>query len=611
MPNLILFIAVLFLPHFLHAQNIPARFDNRTYTVLSSGNSAQLLNKAMSAGSISAAKTYLADKKVQKEAEAGGDLSLRYKAQALTELNYIANMDWDDSNFNSLNQMLISRIGRDKTLSSCGVGPEPEKYLEWLKAFFPKYPQKSYKSAEKAVRKWEVVFGTSAMRMGISWENYSIRDDNAELNRWMSDPQADNTVYIDTFSWLSFDLLLRNAIINKIILDDMTKDNSCKPYCGSRLLEYSSSVQKQYEKGVRVEKLERKAIASGVLSSAQANELSSRQKSLSDKAALLDKYFDGSSINASLEDKLYIDAERGARPDEMIPADKREIFEVMLSAAVSDELKKAEAGNKALSKGIKIKIGILQNSYSARGPSGEIIIDSGLISEYMKLKGYAAASVMTVKAQLSELAAYVAPLAVYETALAGIEAEAEKAGIHNNTRTQEDEITALGEQSLFIAEIQRKDASAKNRYRSIAGYSAYAHRCAEMTAAYRRGQERFEKTVRMENSALPSVSSAAANSYSWLVAEKSRRAALSAAQLEEESYNFIYAYDEAKSMPVNELQGSIRFIEQEGLEKMISQFRQMENYMDFHSRAADETRRNYRRMMLRTVLKKAVKGGKS
>ena len=92
----------------------------------SKGISLPQLEKAISSGSLNAAKLYLSNHDLQNQAESGGNMSLRRKAQAIADLSDVAEMDWNYANFNNLNQILALKMQNGSLLSECGIGPEPE-----------------------------------------------------------------------------------------------------------------------------------------------------------------------------------------------------------------------------------------------------------------------------------------------------------------------------------------------------------------------------------------------------------------------------------------------------------------------------------------------------
>ena len=69
-------------------------------------------------------------------------------------------MPWDDAKANQLSQSLSIRIDTDRPLPKMGIGPEPEKLLAWLARYQPSYPAAKKIVVKKAIRQWEVVFGT-------------------------------------------------------------------------------------------------------------------------------------------------------------------------------------------------------------------------------------------------------------------------------------------------------------------------------------------------------------------------------------------------------------------------------------------------------------------
>ena len=221
---------------------------------------------AISNGDPVAAKNFLDDKDLvsalastdqQKEA------ALEARAEALKDLKELMAMPWDDAKMNSLNQALTIRIDADKPLSKVGVGPEPEKLLSWLAKYQPDYSSNKTAVVKKAIRQWEVVFGTMTDTRNIQW----------------GQARGMNGVVATKAEWRTWTLAQRNSVMAQII-----KRNPS-------FLAYDDAALASMKDEMSLAQAVDKTIKSGALSKAQIAQLAGKE--LPDQIYLLGSFFDG------------------------------------------------------------------------------------------------------------------------------------------------------------------------------------------------------------------------------------------------------------------------------------------------------------------------------
>ncbi len=504
------------------------------------------LEISISSGDPAAAAAFLRDGEARRLAEADAQKSaaLLGKAEALKDLKELLAMPWDDTKANQLSQALAIRIDADRPLSRMGIGPEPEKLFGWLAKFQPSYPASKKAVVKKAIRQWEVIFGTMTDTRVLSWGQADMRSGHA--------------VNITRAAWEAMVIRERNSVIEKIIKID------------PRFLVYNDERLAAAKADVAVDVAVKAVIDSGALSPGQLAQLSG--KPFSDQVYLLGNFFDNSNISVNPDLKARINAARGSLPQEVLPAQQRALLGSMLNTAVAKELAGTKAGDIALSafpSGLKITVAPLSAGYSRYdAASGTVILDSETIQQYMRVKGYTAASLMSSQAQVTEIAKYMSPALVYEAAHKMQSDWAIKQGVYK-PHVQEDEVEAMSLEGLYTNEKFTNDASFKAILDDARSFSSYASKRVDIATEYKSGRSKgFSITVRQRYfSGLPSLDAAASQVLGAVTEELARRSSLpdsEKASIDSTGLNL----EEAMEMSPEELAGSVGEIQSGVLAKI-------------------------------------------
>jgi hypothetical protein len=502
---------------------------------------------AISSGNPAAAAAFLKDREAF-NLSAADDLKgpeLLGKAEALKDLKDLLAMPWDKEKANKLNGALSIRIDVNKPLAKVGVGPEPEKLLAWLEKYQPSYPQAKKAVVKTAIRQWEVVFGTMTDLRKMSW-------DQASMRQWRG-------VTVTKDSWGAMVISERNAVIAQL----MKQDQSFIIYSDQALAAKKDAVALQ----ASVDKVK----ASGTLTPEQLAQLSG--KSLADQAYLLGNFFDGGAARGDA-DMARIQASRNSLPKEVLPTQQRDLLGGMMGPAVSKELDGTKAGQRVLAfyakEGpMKIVIRPVDGKYSEYDPATRtIVLDSETIQQYMRMKGYTADSVMRSPEQVAEIAKYMSPAVVYESAHQMQDSWARKKGVYK-PHVQEDEIEAMSLEGLYTSEKLRKDKAFRGIMDSSRGFSSYAAKRVDIATEFAAsGSKKFATTVRQRYfSSLPSLDAAASQVLSSVSDELARRASLTVQErAQNDTVNL--TLQEAMEMTPEELAGSVGEIRTDALAKI-------------------------------------------
>jgi len=501
---------------------------------------------AIGSGDPAGALAFLKDGEARELAEADQQKAalLLGKAEALKDLKELLAMNWDEAKANQFSQALSIRIDVDRPLPKMGIGPEPEKLLTWIEKFQPKYPAAKKTVVKKAIRQWEVIFGTMTDTRSLGWGQADMRSGQA--------------VNITKAAWAGLVIRERNSIVEKMI-----KMNP-------QFMIYNDERLAAAKNDMAVDVAVKAVINSGKLTESQLAQLAG--KPYTEQAYLLGNMFDNSNIAVSPDLKAKINSARGTLPQEVLEDRHRELLGSMMNTAVAKELAGTKAGDKALTafpSGLKITIAPVTGGYSRYdAATGSITLDSETIQQYMRLKGYTSASMMTSKEQVAELAKYMSPAVVYES---GHKMQADWAaakGVYK-PHVQEDEIEAMSLEGLYTTEKINKDAAFKGIFDSSRDFSSYASKRVAVATKYEKsGSKAFATTVKqLYVSGLPSLDAASSQVLGAVSEELDRRAAMTPAQkaaIDATAFNL----EEALEMSPAELSGSVVEIQTSVLAKI-------------------------------------------
>ena len=400
-------------------------------------------------------------------------IALMSKAKALVDLSALLDFKWTKKSINKLSKALAVRIDIKKPLCSVGVGHEPEKLLKWVKKRRVDYGANDMAILEKAIRKWEVIFGTITVKT-MAWNQAN----------------DEKSVNITREEWRTFTIRERNAVIEQLA---WMWDKSCIKY--SEELKEFVGVYRELHGDIKSVK--------NKLTPGQLEKL--KDKTLEEQAYLLGGFFDGGKVAGAPDDysKAKIDAARASNPDEILSNRDRDLIGDMLETSLKKELDNSIVGERIkrfykYNRGAKIDILLRCEDNYARYDSstGKIIIDSGLIEKYMRVKGYTAESVIKSKAQMDEIAKFLSPAFVHQTGIQKHDAWAKKLKKYKPL-TQEDEVSAASLEALYISEKLKKDKDFKAIFTGMSDFSPYARKRLELAQSYEQNDtEEFRGTVR-------------------------------------------------------------------------------------------------------------------
>ncbi len=480
---------------------------------------------------------------------------IKGKASAIIDFEKLLDANWPASRERALSSSLALRLTPDGALAKVGLAPEPEKTLDWA-AKYKTYSGEKTDLIGRAVKKWDIIFNgftfnpnsrgwivynstgayftvigkndvifqTSVAGMKNLWGEMTLKERNDYLAKKAGDMLI-ATMDSSTTTAAGFQKKLSEAAIFGYL------DASGR----GRLDRYLSQMKTAEEVKVK-------------LSEAQATSL--KDLPVEQQMLLLGNMFDKHNVkNGAVELERQVDANRPSRagklprpngpslPDETLSFQNNALLAGMLRTSLVKEVKGTSPGDKVAafySGGAKLDIAIksCQGCYAKYEPStGQIVVDSELVQQYMRVNNVSADALVKDKAKLAALSKYVAPVFVHEATHQIQHSWAARAGIYK-PYTQEDEIESNTMEALFTSQKRDSDPKFKSMFLTMDKASAYARQRVELSKSFEKNQKEFGVTVRQQYySGVPSLEAASSQILSAVSTELARRKNMGAAEL--------------------------------------------------------------------------------
>lgn len=461
------------------------------------------------------------------------------RAEAVKDLDDLFRQRWNEADANRLSESLQIRIDVNKPLSEVGVGPEPEKVLTWLKNYHRDFTPELEATVEKAIRKWEVVFGTTAVSLRMNW----------------GQARGANRVGLDRDDWRTWTLRERNAVMDRV--------SRAPGFEG-----FSDTVLPARQEMQDLQNAVDDAKGSGALTPEQLSALDG--KDLAEQAYLLGNFFDGgAAVPGDIQRR--INSARASLPSEVLTSEQRALLGDMLETSVIREVKGTASGDRVAefySKKARLNVAVAPcGGCDARydASTGAITVDSEVVQQFLRLRGYSSESLMREPAQLAELTRYLSPVIVRESSHQMQAHWAAQQGIYL-PNTQEAEIEASTFEAAYTREKLGGDAAFGTLFTDMRGSSSYAQKRLDISTLFEKnGSRKFASVMRqMYYASTPSLVAASSQVLSAVNTELTRRAGLPAAERAElDAFGLPLA--DALQMQSDELAGSVRDIKTDAL----------------------------------------------
>jgi hypothetical protein len=472
----------------------------------------KIYEKALSAADPAAARAFLDDAAFTgrlKVSDPQKAAALTAQARAVRDLEELLAKPWRDDQEFALSQALSLRIDFNTPLEKVGIGAAPESLLTWM-AKYGKYSEHKTGLVKRAIRQFEAVSG-AVEEDKQSWDKTTIRERNAVLAQ-----QAFESLVR---------LINNETATDKAFQDRIRSDEAYKYLDPAGRARYNRYLKQ----------LSTAESAKAKLSAAQLDGI--KDQPIEQQMYLLGELFDNSKGRGAVSLERHLDGARQSAPGETLSFQNNRLLTEMLRTAVPREIKDTAAGDKALSfyrSGARLELAIesCRGCYAKYEPSaGRIILDSDMIQQYLRVNNIATEDLLTDKARIDALAAYVSPMVVHEAAHQMQHDWADKAGVYK-PYVQEDEIEANSLEALYTTEKLRKDPRFRLLFSGMRGTSTYADQRLKLAQRFNKSPDEFSEIVRRQYYyGLPSFDAASSQVLSAISAELERRKTLGEGEL--------------------------------------------------------------------------------
>ncbi len=526
----------------------------------------KMYEKALLAADPGAAKAFLEDAVVNdrlKLSDPEKAAALTAQARALRDLEELLAKPWRDDQELALSQALALRIDFNTPLEKVGIGAAPESLLAWM-ARYGKYTEHKTGLVKRSIRQYEIVSGM-VYEEKQDWDKTTIRERNAVLAE-----QATR----------SLERLINNETATDKAYQDRVRSDETYKYL-------DPAGRARYDRYLT--QLSTAESAKARLSTAQLDGI--KDQPIEQQMYLLGEVFDGSKDRGAVSLERQVDGARQSAPGETLSFQNNRLLTAMLQTAVPREIKGTAAGDKVLSfygAGGKLELAIesCKGCYAKYEPStGRIILDSDMIQQYLRVNNIRTEELLTNKAQVDALAAYVSPIVVHEAAHQMQHAWADQSGVYK-PYVQEDEIESNSLEALYTTEKIKKDPQFRRLFSRMRGTATYADQRLKLAQRYNKSPDKFSETVRRQYySGLPSFDASSSQILASVAAELERRETLNAAELEEIDGGGVPP-DDAMGMTAAEITGSVTEIKTEALIKIQADLMNQAVYSGYYEDAA-------------------------
>ena len=488
------------------------------------------------------------------------------KAQAVSDLSQLLDKPWRNNQEMELSLALSIRIDFNKPLEKVGIGAVPETLLPWM-AGYKKYPDSKVELVKRAIRQFEVVFGTDTVEDKSQWEMRTIRERNNLL--------------ADAAFWALENLITRETRTDKAFQNKVR---------GAKILKYLDPAGRaRYERYLT--QLATADAAKARLTAPQLNKI--KDQPIEQQMYLLGGLFDKNKGQGGVYLERKVDGARQSRPGETLSFQNNQLLAKMLGSAMLAEVRGTVAGDKVAkfyASGARLDVAIesCQGCYAKYDPSsGRMIFDSELIQQYMRANDVNAETLVGSREQVSRLSKYLSPMLVHEGTHQMQHSWADKAGVYK-PYVQEDEVEANSMEALYTMEKLKNNPKFKSMMiRMRASSSSYADKRLALAAVFSGNTNEFDSRVRqVYYPGLPSFAAASSQILSAVSGELKRRKALSGADLAEIEKTGIDLV-EANAMTTQELAGSVGDIKTAALQKIQDDLLHKSLYDDHYQNAGD------------------------
>lgn len=413
-------------------------------------------------------------------------IRLTQKANALKDLGDLADIHVIESDFR---MALTLRLEKGSPAVELGLGPEPEKFLDWVKT----YKRDKLELAGAAVRSWNSLgenerkwLESTGMTAG-DWGKLSLSErskifapfNKAEALKLLATPSEMTEAAIEEIRGKA-----------KSFWGDLDKGTKDKLFWHVDQLRTRLAVDQKASEMLKDDP--------AALRSLEGEFAGIKDLPVSEQLSRLNAFFDRSPALKNSEIAKIVHAQIPLAPNEAFTNIDRRTMLLYLQTALPKIISGTSSGDRVAAFFKKtpliIKITPLPGLYGYNS-GGIVAFSEELILKWMRVNGYTAKDLHSKKEPVQELSKFLSPLLIHEATHMEKFAWLKSEGLLDATKfNQEFEIECMSNEALFITEKMKEDPAFSEMFSR--DYSPYLREEKENTRIFQADIRQFRNMVR-------------------------------------------------------------------------------------------------------------------
>ncbi len=429
---------------------------------------------------------------LSKLAEQDPDRALKFiqEANTLKDLLDLLNMHTGAS---ELRTALAIRLEPGGPAVKLGLGPESDKFLNWVR----KYKPEKFALVQKAMRTWDALGKDEKAWLKTggyntnSWNRLSLGDRNRVLSQFARDEARKLLAIHKVTSRTALSKMRSRFYALYYDLDDVTK---------SKVSRHITQLETML--AIREQTPEKLAKNQEELQNFQTELENIKDLPVSEQLGRLNEFFDNTPALKDSSLATTLDSQRESAPNEKFTDKDRQTASALLQTAMLKEITGTRTGDRLTGffrkkeNTLSLKIAPTPAAYALFNPStGDIIFSEDTVQEWMRTNGYTTKDLMTKKEPIERLARFLSPFFVHEATH-----QQQNAWIKSkhlmDPYPHDDEVEAMSVEALYVIEKMKKDPAFVKMFSSGGMFSSYLRAEAIKGKRFLEDPREFRRVIR-------------------------------------------------------------------------------------------------------------------
>lgn len=428
-------------------------------------------------------------------------LLLTRKTDVLKDITDILDINTDAC---ALNKALALRLENEAPASKAGLGPEPEKFIDWA----TKYRRDKLDLAKKAVRNWDVL-----MEEEKAW----LKANGFFSDKWSGLALADRNRTLAAFAKMEAQKLLQTPVELDENTYDLVFNAATSIYCDldsqtrANLKKHLRNLQKMRELGEKTAGLLKNNPPE--LRKFEAELKNIKNLSVSEQFARMNVFFEN---NPELKKTDFPQTANfghvSAAAGSLTPKEAKAVS-ALLQTALLKEIKGTIAGDtvanflKKHPLSIKIKAIDTYSGYFDPDTKAIIFSKNMMVKDWIEGSGYTSEDLLTKPEAIKEMARYLAPLFVHEATHYDQVIWYESKNL-SSPYSQDSEIEAMSVEALYAIEKSLKDTKFREMVSSKEEFFPYLRITSKYIKQFQEDPREFRRITQHDYAYAPSFETA-------------------------------------------------------------------------------------------------------